>query len=558
MNRINLLGIYKMIFNSRNILVGAIALILVGLSTKQAQANHLLISNFKVEETSKSTRTITYSADLAWENSWRTVTNQDAVWVFMKYSTDAGVTWKHARMSQTGLNPVGFKAPFGFEINVTPDRMGFFLQRTDLNVGDVSADSVQFTWNYDQDGLTADQAMAANTINKVYGIEMVLIPQGSFYAGDGNSSSDYRFKRGSADNEPWYIENAGAIQTTNSATNGYYYTSTGASGESSTGSIFTIPTSFPKGYGSIYVMKYELTEGQWVSFFNTLPVAARNNRDITASNLGGKNSDAIINRNTISWDASNPKSGAVTLRPDRPVTYISWSDLLAYADWAGLRPITELEYEKIARGSDIAPVSNEFAWGTASYIQAGGTDIYPNADEDGTEQIFNGNANLNRNNLAWSSGDGRAGGIAVGQKGPLRAGIFAESSTNRETSGSGYFGVMELSGNLSEMVVNIGQPPGRQFLGTHGDGKLTELSGYEGSATNTDWPGINTVDAARGVTGSIGSGYRGGDFMSSNIRHFQVSTRVNAVKNPDSEGYLQRYDPAFGLFGGGRLGRSAP
>ena len=35
------------------------------------------------------------------------------------------------------------------------------------------------------------------------------------------------------------------------------------------------------------------------------------------------------------------------------MTYISWPDLLAYADWAALRPITELEYEKAARGVDV-------------------------------------------------------------------------------------------------------------------------------------------------------------------------------------------------------------
>ena len=30
--------------------------------------------------------------------------------------------------------------------------------------------------------------------------------------------------------------------------------------------------------------------------------------------------------------------------------HISWSDMSAYLDWSGLRPMTELEYEKACRG----------------------------------------------------------------------------------------------------------------------------------------------------------------------------------------------------------------
>ena len=159
---------------------------------------------------------------------------------------------------------------------------------------------------------------------------------------------------------------------------------------------------------------------------------------------------------------------------------------------------------------------------------------------------------------SWISGDGRVGGQAEAQKGPLRVGIFAESSDNRTTSGAGFYGNMELSGNLNEMVVNVGRNQGRQFLGSHGDGQLTTVSGYEGNATNIDWPGINGTDSARGVTGTVGSGYRGGDFLSSNLRDFQISSRGNAVKDADTLNYNQRYDASFGVFQGGRFGRTAP
>jgi hypothetical protein len=117
---------------------------------------------------------------------------------------------------------------------------------------------------------------------------------------------------------------------------------------------------------------------------------------------------------------------------------------------------------------------------------------------------------------------------------------------------------MEFSGNLSEMVVSIGKTQGRQFLGSHGDGHLTTLSGYEGNATNEDWPGINAVDASRGVTATTGSGYRGGDFQSATMQIYQISSRSYASRDPDGEGVSQRYDAALGIYQGGRLGRSAP
>ncbi|MBF0484764.1 MAG: SUMF1/EgtB/PvdO family nonheme iron enzyme [Candidatus Omnitrophica bacterium] len=536
------------------------SLLLLGMVilAKLGFANNLTINNFEVSNIDIVNKRIAYTCDISWNNGWKTTINNDAVWAFMKYSLDGGQTWKHASMNGSGKNPLGFVVPNNYEIIVPSDEKGFFLQRSSFGTGDTVVTGIKFIWDYAQDGLTDEQAKAANTINRIFGVEMVYVPEGSFYLGDGASSSEYKFQKGSADTNPWYLTSEDAITTTNAAADGYYYQSSGASGESATGSVFVIPTSFPKGVKAFYQMKYELTEGQWISFFNALTPAEKINRDITSANLGGKNSDSIVDRNTIAWDVSKPNTMATTLRPDRPVSYLSWMDLLAYADWAGLRPMTELEFEKSSRGKDIAPVADEFAWGKNTYNAADPSGIYPDAAEDGTEQIFDGNANLNRNNGAWSSGDGRVGGNAQGQKGPLRAGIFAEASTNRTTSGAAYYGAMEMSGNLYEMVVTVGKTQGRQYLGTHGDGNLSNVAGYEGNATNNDWPGIDVTDAARGVTTTIGSGYRGGDFQSPNIRHFQLSNRTFAVKDPDSEGFYSRYDARFGVYGGGRLVRTAP
>jgi formylglycine-generating enzyme required for sulfatase activity len=523
-----------------------------------AGANNLQLRNLNAVTTDTTSNTMTFTVNATQDNSWRNTANNDAVWMFMKYSTDGGVTWHHATMAASGTNPMGFSAPTDFEIIVPNDQKGFFLQRTSFGSGAISAQGVKFVWNYGQDGLSDAVAQASNTITKVFGIEMVYVPQGAFYAGDGNSSSDYRFKQGTTDNDPWYISSENPITTTNSASDGFYYTSTGGTGENSSGDAFLVSASFPKGFSAFYMMKYELTEGQWVDFFNTLTTAEKTQRDVTAAALGGKNSDATVKRNTVNWDSTHPTYAATSSRPSRPMSYLGWPDVAAYADWAALRPLTELEYEKASRGKDIAAVADELAWGNTTFNAPAAGDITPpNANEDGTEGLLNSISNVNRNNLGWTSGDGRAGGPADGQPGPLRAGIFAENSSDRTTSGAGYYGIMELSGNLAEPAVTVGRAQGRQFLGTHGDGQLATANGYEGNATNADWPGINN-NLTYGVTGTVGIGYRGGDYASASLRHFQTSSRNFAAKDPDSEGFFQRYDAGYGVIGGGRLARTAP
>ena len=74
------------------------------------------------------------------------------------------------------------------------------------------------------------------------------------------------------------------------------------------------------------------------------------------------------------------------------------------------------------------------------------------------------------------------------------------SDTTLEYFGSSYYWVMDLSGSLWERVVSIGHPNGRAFIGSHGDGILSE----DGKATNPDWPPADE--------NSGGVGYRGGGF----------------------------------------------
>jgi hypothetical protein len=105
---------------------------------------------------------------------------------------------------------------------------------------------------------------------------------------------------------------------------------------------------------------------------------------------------------------------------------------------------------------------------------------------------------------------------------------------------------MDLSGNVLELSVPVGNTTSRAFAGMHGDGVLTTTASYEGNATNTDWPGINATPA-RGVTGAAGAGIRGGSYSSVGSREY-LSSRIYATCEEDARYYT------FGIRGA----RTAP
>jgi hypothetical protein len=88
---------------------------------------------------------------------------------------------------------------------------------------------------------------------------------------------------------------------------------------------------------------------------------------------------------------------------------------------------------------------------------------------------------------------------------------------------------MNLSDNMDERQVFIGNSTGRAFTGTHGDGILTTTASFEGNATNTDWPGINGT-TNKGVTAATGyCTYRGGAINTSAL---SISDRSSGIGSP--------------------------
>jgi len=112
-------------------------------------------------------------------------------------------------------------------------------------------------------------------------------------------------------------------------------------------------------------------------------------------------------------------------------------------------------------------------------------------------------------------------------QGPVRPGIFATSSSSRERAGAGYYGVMDLTGNLHEMVVTIGNTWGTVFYAIHGDGSINNDTDGAGFARQLGWPGT-AAEAIQGVRGADGVGLRDGAWNSA-AQRLRVSDRTWAA-----------------------------
>jgi formylglycine-generating enzyme required for sulfatase activity len=426
--------------------------------------------------------------------------------------------WEHARLNNTGHTaPAGSTIDAGlltpgtaFDATTNP-ALGVFMYRDAQGLGNNTFNNTQLRWNYGANGLNDN--MVINL--QVYAVEMVYVSGGVDFNVGGGGGNSIQFTSTTI--------NTGIATTAPSGTGSLG----GQAGGYPTGQTAPTSASWPNGYNAFYCMKYEASQGQYRDFLNSLTYAQQVNRTaVVPTSVAGTGALSSTNANRNSIDIQTP-GNATTLLPavygcnlNGNTTYneaadgewiacnfLSWMDGCAYMDWAGLRPMTELEYEKACRGNQPA-VWKELAWGTttvhatsyAALINPGTDNELPNAPS-----TTNGNANYNVTSF-------------TGISGPLRVGIFATASTTRVTSGATYYGIMEMSGNLSEVAVSIGNLAGRSYTGVHGDGNLFR----DGSANVDFWPGINgnattttantSFNNTTGVTQGAGSGSRGGEW----------------------------------------------
>ena len=464
--------------------------------------------------------------DIAWNNSWRIEGgNWDAVWIFVKYQLSGSSEWNHAHLNTTASNHRlnGTPLPTGdLACAAASDGTGVFLYRASPGTGDVSWTDVELRWDYGTDSLADDAIVRV----KVFAIEMVYIPQASFYVGDADNDQANCFHDGD-DTGPYHVTSEGAITVGTGDGQLYYDQDNGWAGDRGT----PIPGAFPKGYDAFYCMKYEISHRQYAEFLNTLtqPQQETRTRDTLSSEdaaghyvMIGEDITAVTDRQCIKA-GSNPADGqpytfGCDLDGDGNLNetndgqwiacgFLSWGDSAAHADWAGLRPCSELEFEKICRG-DEGVVDDEYAWGNANVASSAYTLSNPG---EAAEAIHTNYASEPiGNTLRWST----AGSI----DGPVRCGIFADSDSTRAEAGASYYGVMEMSGNLWEQVVTVGNGTGRSFTGSHGDGALTSV----GEANVGDWPGSD----------GVGRGFRGGGWVDSGDCQ-RVSDRIVANYIPD-------------------------
>ncbi|MFH0984294.1 MAG: hypothetical protein V1882_02035, partial [Candidatus Omnitrophota bacterium] len=252
-----------------------------------AYANNLTVQNVNLYAGSDGNHA-TIQLDISQENSWRySTTLYDAAWVFVKYSVDGGA-WQHATLSSVDTSAVVGTA---LAATLPPDQKGAFLYRAAgaEGKGTLSAAGVKFQWAITYSTI---DPQSHNIKLKVFALEMVHIPQGSFYAGSGGAETS-AFYRYPTTTDPYPITGEWEIPV-GTADGDLYYPSSTYGGDQAG----PIPSDFPKGYNAFFMMKYELTQGQYRDFLNTLTRAQQATR--VATSPIGSGTTAVTNRYVMS------------------------------------------------------------------------------------------------------------------------------------------------------------------------------------------------------------------------------------------------------------------
>lgn len=527
-------------------------LFLLGFGHTSVMANNIQIANGQIVEVG-SERFIEF--DLSWENSWRDGINWDAAWVFVKYRVPAaqGGTglWRHVWLS-TDDNEHNPGSGTGAMINIgttdisgTPRGMGAFIYRSANGSGTFSTTGTRLSWNFTAQGIASSSRLEI----RIFAIEMVYVAEGEFNVGSGGTETG-SFRAGGTTTNTFQVTESWTNQTNGPCignTSGCLW-GISTSGNSTIGDPGNLNQAFPTGFHAFYMMKYSISQQQYVDFLNTLSRSQQQERFSPTNTVGrfmhsGPSQTSPANRNGVRFMSDpggtaprvfgNDLNNNGTADEDSDgqwiaMNWISWQDGAAYLDWAGLRPMTELEYEKAARGP-VMPTPNEYAWGTASIFTANRYTL-DNAGQanEGIASNYSaivGNANYTTTRPALTA-----------HQGPMRVGVFAANGSNagRVTAGASFWGIMELSGNVFERPVTVGNLAGRSFTGLHGDGAV---DGF-GRANVDFWPGINgntstttanqEWDGFTGVTQAAGIGLRGGGWAS-NTSVTRVSDRSSAT-----------------------------
>ena len=502
--------------------------------------------------------------DLAWDHSWRAAWSEpaerhggdktlkleswDAAWVFVKFRRPGDDRWSHATLS---TNTADHIVPEGtvLDVGLSDDRkrgLGAFVHRAKAGRGPVNWKGITVAWQNVKDGIENPSKVEW----KVFAIQMVYVPEGAFWLGDGFTATypnEYggQFEAGMS-GKPLRIESENALLLggEDNKNLGSHESHGMREPEDFTSDAAQIlPAEFPKGYGAFYCMRHEITEAQWVEYLNMQTYDGQK-KSVDRLNTNGPHlppGTPAVGRGA--WSIKIKVSGVAPAdgKPGKPAVYESsrpflpcgglvFSDCLAYSAWTGLRPMTELEYEKACRGP-LTPVPGEYAWGTAKI--SGKTyhkseDRNAEASQEGYVLQDAGTANerllwkgeskpdAETGNAVWQGAMHRdAKGLVdtanIGHRNSarnLRVGIFATPTSGRVAAGASYWGILDLSGNMWERVMVVGSHYGREFAGKHGMGAFgiagprlwgtgSGLRGGIGWPVGTTQRAIQPIDAMR-------------------------------------------------------------
>jgi hypothetical protein len=294
------------------------------LGTGAARAQSVRIENVTVVPRDAKTAAITF--DISWSGSWRTEINHDAAWVFFKIQPKGEATWRHARLvADKVIDPTGYSAGKGAAVElVVPDGKdgytGLFVRRAAPHVpANLAVSNVT----------VLAETPAQNTEVRAFGIVMVYVPEGPFYLGSGGAEAKgfYRYTDGSQSTQPYRVTGPGKIPI--GTRDGCLWARDGGMDEDGG----EIPASFPNGYAAFYFMKAQMLPAQYDAFLGMLDEAQVKKR---------------WHPDATTRSGEGPNYGYATHGGRNPM--ISWADGAAFTAWAGLRPMTELEWEKAIRG----------------------------------------------------------------------------------------------------------------------------------------------------------------------------------------------------------------
>ena len=360
------------------------------------------VTNVRIVPGDDKQATIRFDAD--WIGSWRNDSNHDAVWIFFKVRPEGSNEWQHVRLaadppplgssgaaspSSAGasrvLNPKGYacegNSKMDFLVPAGEDGYtGMFVRQA----GQSSPCSIMLTnvtavWD-----LSKSKGIGRDTKVQIIAVclRMVYIGEGPFYLGSGGTEpagwyeySEPKKERAatygitnanarivvhegvddSAEFPPYLVKNAGPIPTGKKPGRLWARGAEPEEGE--------IPATFPNGYRAFYVMKDSINPSDYVTFLNTVPAKVA---DALYDKEGGyfvgtyyKFEEGKVNPRVISREGTGPDytyvqtmstHGVVARGWTSGMRWLNWEGGATFAAWAGLRPFTELEFEKYMRG----------------------------------------------------------------------------------------------------------------------------------------------------------------------------------------------------------------